>query len=367
MSRRLYGFLTDIINENGALITSDSTSVALASVSVKDVVILFVPGMDVGIFSAKLPVRNDNEARHAAAYALEDEIAVAIEDTHFAIGSAGEDLQMPRQVHIIAKETMRVWTDYLSTMPMLAQAILVATPSVLRPGDVFETDGRVMANMADKIFSVEAAMPAKMLDVLLNGQQAQLVSRSELLQKLAERDEPLSELLDLRQGVFKAEKGKRLQSFKQWRLCGALACLLFIGWFAMNFLQTYGMNREAEMIDEEIREIYLELYPNAPVTNDYMRALTRATNDRISKTQTDFRSSSATLYNALEKLPGMELRSLSFDRARGGLIARISYADFGDDIVLKSVLGEAGVSASLGAARQEGNRVVGDVILGTEP
>lgn len=368
MSRHIYGFLADLMNDNGALITADGAQVALFDVSRADRVTLFVPGTEVNILSASLPARSETEARRAAPFAVEDELAVSIEDTHFALGPAGRDLQTPRAVHFIALATLQMWTDWLAATPPLARARLVAAPSMLLPGEVFSVEAYAIANIDGRAFAIEAAMPDELQMALLGGHKGDRLSKQALLIMLAGRVESDAvTLVDLRQGDFKAPTGRSLRGFQTWRLSAALAASVLVTWLGINSLETRAINQAIKAIETDIQSAYVQMFPDAPRQGNYVRAFSRAASERDGGRQVDFRDASAALYAALRDLPDVELRSLSFDSTRGGLVARVAYADYGDDAALKAALIRMGMVVNLGAVRQEADRVIGDVTLGGAP
>ena len=110
-------------------------------------------------------------------------------------------------------------------------------------------------------------------------------------------------------------------------------------------------------------ESYRTVLPDAPARSNYVRAVSRALNES-GAARIDFRETSAALYTALQTLPQVELRSIRFDHSGVGFVARIGYSAYGEDALLKTALSDLGFDATLGALRQEGTRVVGDVAFG---
>lgn len=364
MARRLYGFLANLMAETGFLVSAEGQEVTLGNVSGGDEVILFVPATEVTILEASVPIRAEKAARQAAAFAVEDDIAVSVEDSHFALGPAGSDLKTPRAVHVTSLDVMQTWTDWLSGLASLAKAKLVAAPSLLSAGDVFEVEGECLANIDGRVFGLEMQMPEDLRGALLGDHRPVSLSRAGFLMKLAEAVQGGAQVIDLRQGVFEAREGFDLSGIRPWRLSGILVGALCLLWGTGNYLDVRALKQETSRVRADIRSAYEASFPGAAAPRDYVRAFTRAASEQGGPSGVEFRAYSAALYTALRAIPTAELRTLSYDSANGRLIARVAYVDYGDDALLKAALGEAGIPVSLGAVRQDAGRVLGDVTLG---
>ena len=75
-------------------------------------VCVFIGGNGVIGTRVSLPVAREAEIRRAAPFAVEEELAADIADTHFALG-ARKDGSAERDVRIVSKEEMQAWTDVL--------------------------------------------------------------------------------------------------------------------------------------------------------------------------------------------------------------------------------------------------------------
>lgn len=361
MAKRIYGFLADAIA--GETLWVDGEGEASAAPGARDEGVLFVPGEDVTVLSMPVPVRTGAQAREAAAYSVEDEIAVNVEDEHIALGIAGDDLKAPRAIHVVSREAMQGWTDWLERTPHLAGVKLVSAPSVLPAGTVLNVEGTYLAHINGRAFSLGPDMPGELAAKLIDGHTRADIAIDDALGVLATYAEQNDGWVDLRQGAYQVRSSGRLQDIRAWRTSALLAGALLLVWIGSNFLQIRALHQEADALNARIANTYRAAFPDAPPQANYVRAVSRAISERGAN-QIDFRDASAALYAALQTLPQAELRSIRYDQSGAGFVARIAYSAYGEDAQLKTILSESGYTANLGALRQEGTKVVGDVAFG---
>lgn len=363
MARRVYGFFLDAVGGDAQWVTAEGENLQSTKVRARDEIILFVPGDEVTVVFAPVPVRSGAQAREAAAYSVEEEIAVSVEDEHVALGAPGADLTVPRAVHVVAKQKMIAWRDALNGQSVLANAKLVSAPSVLSDGVVLEVEGTYLAHIDGRAFGIGADMPERIAETLFANREVNSLSVQEALATLARFAEGAGELVDLRQGDFQARASARLQDFRAWRTSALLAVAVLLAWVGSSLLQIQALNQETAALEARVAQTYRAAFPDAPARTNYVRAVATALDER-GEGQIDFRDASAALYSALQSLPNAELRAIRFDEVSSGFVARIAYSAYGEDAELKAALAEEGFVATLGALRQEGTKVVGDVAFG---
>lgn len=360
---RVYGFLQDIDDTANMALVRDGVPIGVENVRGSDELILFAHGTDVSVFSTVLPSRSEAESRRAAPYAVEDEIATPIEETHFALGEPPQELQTPRAVHVVAIEQMKIWTDVLAQTPSLAHAQIVAEQSVVPIDTALQTDDRFVVNIEGRAATVDSAMPDVVLKMLLDGRSSRLLSKTDLLTELAGFADAQSELIDLRQGAFSQRRKANLGGLSAWRLTGGLAATFLAVWVGASWLEVRALNAESEKIQNRIEQAYAAAFPDAPKPRNYVGALAQEVNKNETAPGLTFLSASTQLYTALETFPSVELKSIRFDQDQGTLIARLAYAAYGEDVALKDALESDDIAVTLGSARQEDGRVVGDLTL----
>ncbi|MGA1343601.1 MAG: type II secretion system protein GspL, partial [Hyphomonas sp.] len=269
----------------------------------RDEVIILVPGTEVGCHSVRLPAQPPDLLRRSAAYALEDEIAVPVEEVHVAVGQPSGPAG--------------------------------SRPAVVGGGPPARGRGAAMAGRRGR--RADSQPPAD---------REPEVS---LILRLAQWAELQGSLTDLRQGRF-APQAATGYDLRAWRpvLAGAAATLvLFAGAAA---LEASALSRLQDALDARARSVYAAAHPGAPVPAD-LRAVLRGQDPSGRAPRPGFLELSALLYEALPEAGPVTLRGLSFDAATGQLVASLSYPDFGGDIDIKTQLEARGLKVTLGDSR----------------
>lgn len=342
---------------------------------------VFVLGTDVLGLQASIPARNEAEARRAAPFAVEDDVAEPIENSHVALGPKPEEGQIMRPVYVASNDQMQTWLNLLSAAD-LQDASLVAAHSVLPSGNILlEAGDLVLGRLGTRTFALERSVGddvflglidghtdiavhgdslAKALRLDAAGQGA--IDEQALLTTLAQWASQTT-LLDLRQGAFQARRRVDMQGIKNWRLVGALAAALVVGWFTTMLVQNRAMTARTATLDKRITEFVEAGWPEA--NGDTQRALAQI-NTRRGSVGTSFPSvltASSILFAGLETVQGSELRSLRYDRRRQQLSAVVAFDGFSGADALTAEIEKSGLSVRAGDARQSGNRVIAELTL----
>lgn len=363
MAMRYYGFLNEMMSGAGALVSADGDRVPVMDVPQGGEIVLFAPGADISLLSAVLPARSEAEIIRAAPYAVEDDLAVPVEDLHFVVGPASADKQAPRAIHAVAREKMQSWSDWVQTEPALARCQVVAEQSLIAPEHIYEVDGQFIGNVAGRAFVLDMDLPDDMRQPILQGRQVDAVSRDAFLKILARTADNARTLINLRQGQYRAGSATDVSGLRQWRLSAGLAAALGFVLCAGTMLETSSLRKAQSKVETSIAASFKAVFPDAPTPNNYVRAVSRAVSGQNSGGGIGFREASAALYTALEGVPDARLLSLQYSQIDGELVAKISYSVYGNDAALKAALSEQGLVANLGDVRQERTGVVGDIII----
>ncbi len=223
---------------------------------------VFLNGLDVLGLSATIPARNESEARRAAPFAVEDEIAEAVEASHVALSPVDKtDLTAPRGINVASVEALTGIIAHLSGLG-LGDAAIVAAHSVLPAKDgLYEGPGIILGRLGDRSFSIDASLGRDVLasmlepfpDAEIQGEHvAQAVGKPSSSQgansleafliQLAEWAETGGGGINLRQGTFRVRQSVDFDGFGYWRVAGALAAVAALGWFGGAIVETSAMN-----------------------------------------------------------------------------------------------------------------------------
>ncbi|WP_373004310.1 type II secretion system protein GspL [Hyphomonas sp.] len=380
MARRLYAMLPSpgepiefaLATDKGISLLSASS----ADIDSSDEIVVFVPATEVGCFDVRLPNQGVTELRRSAAFALEDDLAVAVEDAHVAIGQPLPGGSRP--VHIVDPALMEQWVSILNTAG-LKTARLVADASVLpATPTAIDTGGRILFSINGRRFAADAQLPDDALKALIQKADAPIsVSGSQIAQRLGVADAQSSSLpllgqlaqwaengpplTDLRQGAFVSRRQAEIR-IGAWRPALILAAAATVTFLSVIALETHALSRLATALDSQARATYAAAFPGAPIPANLASAV-RSQNTAPVANRLPFLEATALLYEAVPVDSGISIQSLRYDRATGRLLANMVYPNYGSDADLKNALEANGIAVSLGDSRQQDGQVLGDLTL----
>jgi type II secretion system protein L len=380
MARRLYTLLPysgqptefALVGEKGIRLVS----VSEADIDSGDEVIVFVPGTEVGCFETRLPAQNVSELRRSAAFALEDDLAVTVEDVHVAIGQPL--VGGARSVHVVDPGLMAQWVSMLNaaglkTARLVADvSVLPSTPMAVDAGDhiLFSTGARrfaIDASLADDALGALARTAAAPLAISSPELARRLgVTASEpaslpLLGQLAQWADMAGPLTDLRQGPFASRRQADIK-IDAWRSTLILAAAAGVAFLSVTALEARSLSRLDVVLERQARATYSAAFPGTPVPSDLASAV-RSRNVAPVTSRLAFLEAAALLYEAVPADSGIFIQGLRYDRSTGSLLASMAYPNFGSDADLKGALEAKGLSVSLGDTRQQDGQVLGDLTL----
>ena len=380
MARRLYAMLPipgepiefALATEKGMTLVSADT----ADFDASDEVVIFVPATEVGCFEVRLPNQGVAELRRSAAFALEDDLAVAVEDAHVAIGQPLPGGSRP--VHIVDPALMEQWVSILNAAG-LKTARLVADASVLPANPVaVDAGGHILISAGGRRFAADSQLPDDALRAFANKSEAPvavygnqlarrlgiadaLSSSLPLVGQLAQWAEEGPPLTDLRQGAFAGRRQAEIR-IGAWRPALILAAATAVAFMSVTALETHALSRLATALDRQARATYAAAFPGTPIPANLASAV-RSQDTAPVANRLPFLEATALLYEAVPVDSGISIQSLRYDRATGRLLANMVYPNYGSDADLKNALEANGIAVSLGDSRQQDGQVLGDLTL----
>lgn len=380
MARCLYAMLP-IPGEPIEFALSTDKGMSLVSANMVDIdssdeIVIFVPATGVGCFEVRLPNQGASELRRSAAFALEDDLAVPVEDAHVAIGQPLPDGSRP--VHVVDPALMEEWVSILNAAG-LKTARLVADASVLPATPIaVDAGGHILFSVGGRRFAVDAQLPDDALRAFANKSDAPVVASGDqiarrlgvteaqlsslpLLGQLAQWAENGPPLTDLRQGAFVSRRQAEIR-IGAWRPALILAAAATVAFLSVTALEIHSLSRLAAALDSQARATYAAAFPGAPIPAN-LAAAVRSQNTAPVANRLLFLEATALLYEAIPDDSGIAIQSLRYDRATGRLLANLVYPNFGSDADLKNALEANGIAVSLGDSRQQDGQVLGDLTL----
>lgn len=324
-----------------------------------DQVVVFVPGTDAVMFRTRLPGKRAAEILRAAAFAIEDELAVPAERTHVAVSERpdGSDL---RSVFAVDVDVMQGLVGLLDGARLGHCAIVPELSVVPEGGALYDFGDRILGKVDQRAIAVDASWPADVQSALFKTTPQLAEPVADPLLQLALWAGEASALTDLRQGVY-ARAAKTSISLEALKTPAMLLAALSVAGLVEMGLSVTAMNRLDANLQSVAESTYRQVFGDD--ARGDLSAAVKAKLAAAPEIDNDFVSMSALLYAALETTPGVAVTSLRYDRDLGELSAALSYPAFGADLQIKSAAEAQGGIVRLGDTGVEDGRVVGDVTL----
>lgn len=330
--------------------------------------------------AASLPTGRDREVHRALPFAVEDEVAVELGDTHFAIG-AKRPGQPRRQVRVVSKENMERWLSSLKQYKIPDAPIYFLADVFPQEAVLLEMNEIVYGRAQDRVFALEREMPVDLFAALVGDGDKEIYSE-QLGEPLGARangagvTDPVNLLLqvsdwglnpdavNLRQNEFSTRRVLSNADWRVWRLTAALAVGLCLVWLANIFLDARSANRGAALLEAKANNVLATEFPDAG--GNVSAVLSEYDPSRVQEAEAlpSAIELVAMLYKATEAVEEAEVKSFRYDRRRGDAVTVVSVLNFESFDELAAQLRSSGLSVSASDARQEGARVVGELRLG---
>ncbi|MEZ6000852.1 type II secretion system protein GspL [Hyphomonas sp.] len=325
-----------------------------------DEVTVVVPSTEVTLAAVRLVGARRSDWLRTARFAVEDDIAVPVENLHVAIdprGHAGGQ----GTVCMVSRQVMENWMQRLKEAG-LEDARLVPDVTLLEAGSApLDLGERILVASEEHQFAIDKTLPAELVSALMQRAGKEAERADDPLLALARCSASGQLGIDLRQANF-ARKAELPIDLKRFRLLAGLAAACALAWGIYTFASIRAMNQLETVLDRQTRASFAALYPGEPVPSNILAAV-RGRSGEMQRPAAGFREMAGVLYAALENGEGVRLSSLRYDADAGQLQAKLVYGAFGDDETLKNAIEAGGLSVRLGDARVEDGRVVGDMIL----
>lgn len=351
--------------------------------------VLILPGESVVGHSLHLP-GPDAQARAAAAFAVEDELAADVSTLHLAIAPPSAQAGGARLVAVAARDVMdRALSAAasLGAVPDAATPEWAAVPAA--PGElgIVVVQGLAHVNAGGAWgFSADADLAALLIARALERVDTGRVTiwgdsgavtppdgwggREVVTHKLLDPRGALGVFargaqaasLNLLQGAYAPRRRRRLD-FSLWRRAAMLAAALFAGWLALTAAEAAALHRRAGALETEARAVFAQAFPDEPrVVNPGVQMQTRLTQLRGQGGEA-FLDLAALLAAAVAATDGVEIDALRYDRAQGALGAELAMADYALVQTLRNAVADSGGILEEGASRQADGRVAADVTV----
>ena len=361
--------------------------------SEEDECIVVVPGADAVLHEVEIPARTDAQARMAASFALEDDLAVDHEAIHYAL-SPRRNENWKRGVVTVSTQKMDSWLEGLNSIGITPHYLI---PDFLllpdEPGTLIaaERAGQIMLRRGNVLgLSIEVEMlPHISVDVL----QGNDLNRVKLYAENAEERFPKhlwepcrveyfpaitsNEMAETAMHRFQIERGTNLLQGSYapkrnywvgatiWSRAAALAAAVVISYLGLLVAEGWSIASEAQRQQVRAEEMLLDAFPDINQVVNPRAQLRARVAELGSPDSSSFLELAAMLYHSTDRLSGVEIQLLQFDDLRGELSAAVAFYNYPDLEHLKSSIVELGGLVEEGASRQEGERIYGELRIVT--
>lgn len=241
-------------------------------------VAVLVPAADVLLLDAPAPTRQRSQLQRAVPFAVEDQLAQAVEDLHFALAPDVHEGRIG--VAVVARETMQRWLQQLADAGVQADALLPESLA-LAPGHLLIEPSQATLRLAPwRAAAIDTAALAQWLALCapelaqsLVVADARYAPRAHLPVAVGEYHErvrdPLAWLaaelpgdgaLNLLQGEF-APKHRAAPVARLWRIAALCAGAALVAGFAHAVAERTLLQRESARLDDAMHAVLVQSFP----------------------------------------------------------------------------------------------------------
>lgn len=319
--------------------------------------VLVLPGADAVARWMDLPVGSPAQARSAAAFRIEDEVALGGDDLHIAVG--GVDEAGRTLVVWTSRDKLRAWLDLARVHGLVPQA---AIPDyLLLP--LGEADELIVAPFGERLGLREAGRAfnaePELAALLVDARPHRYIPAAELDPWLVAGAR--SPAIDLLQGQFAPRRAPGSANLKRLALLTAVAV---ISPLVVLLAQMAHDQITARRMEAEASRLAVSVVPQAVRYEDpatYALSRLAATQGRRG-----FSDLSVRYFAVVQTAPGVTLDTLVFGDD-GAIRSAIGYANYSDMDQLRAAAKAAGLELTEQSTVTEGARITSDLIIRTKP
>jgi general secretion pathway protein L len=360
-------------------------------------VVVLVPGEDVLLTRAKVPSRKPRQILQALPFAVEDQLAMEVEQTHLAMGRRSDQGEI--SVGVLNRDLMIEWLDLLQECGVNPNIMIPDTLCVPVEADevgILLDGDRVLFHVSSvEGFATDRDQVSILLGLLANGHEDDPDVETErsfriytseadeadvlFLQWQAElgaalTNEPLDYLpfevlcrgfkaksMNLLQGEFKPQNGNSTTSAK-WTSVAALVVIGII--LQVSYLVGKGvyLNIAANSYRSQAEALYKEVFPADRNVRD-MRRRWRAHIEGGGTTAEDVSSFLSVFNSAALGLQNSDIRldNVNYNQQRGDLILQLKATTSDQLVTYSQDISSDELRSEIGTINQEANAVKGSV------
>jgi general secretion pathway protein L len=369
--------------------------------------IALLPAEAVFLRRLAVPGGSERDARRAAPFLIEEQLAQPLESVSVEIGPRQDDgARFVLAVDTALRESWRKYAAGLGVKPVHAVPDAMTIPGHGADLAVYALEGRVLiqtrggdlqgepdtgaqardmeAAASDQLF---AAVEPDLVDLVLPALSVQVRPRRVIVTEgfdpalTAPDDAPIAlkrvpapdlrltaasvppeafERLPAALGAGLASGFDWAETLRPWRAAAGLAFAALIGLTGLNALQASILERRAEAYEQARQETFQQAFPDTRPVNIDVQLRRRLASVGAAEGGGGFLDLSAALSAILADVDGVRVDSIRYDAERGGLAVSALYADFGDYEALRAAAEARDLILEDGGARQSADGVEGE-------
>lgn len=343
---------------------------------------LIASGENILVTRVASGVRSNKDFEAAALFTLEEDLAEPLGAIHVVPGDRAEANVHGRPLAIVSTEKMSRWLTVIrEQIPDAVDRVRVIPDTTLLPeaeeGLVIWTADRVlMANAKDRL-CIDSSLAGELVPAMLREMDlADPVVQSEAGVSLpnalahAEIGKPYLDYIvdwlwqergkDLRYGAF-APRGSVEVNWGAWRSTLGLAAACLLLWLSSSAWRSHQLNAQTDRVFEQMVTDYQIAFPDERRPSNpagQLAGKARALSGGVASAS--FVATFSTVYNALEKVEGVEIRSVTFLADGGRLSLGLVFESYEARDALNAAFQETGLNLTLGGTRRVDDLIEGD-------
>ena len=347
-------------------------------------VVFVAPGEEVLLTIANIPSKQHRQIVQAVPYAIEEQLAMDVEDCFFSLGLRNANGQI--QVAVVERSQIRGWLDRLDALDveisvMTSEANLLSCDigiSVLIDDDRVHVRWPDGTGMTTSRAGLTLALSAGSTDLPINvsGSELDIGASRMQLSELEASGQVLSERLvnesgfhilccefsgtenNLLQGEFKVEAAASNVQLV-WRSVAVLAVMAVALHFLALVAQVWYFDRKSSEYKAEAYALYASVFPKDRNVRD-LRRRWKAHLGRPESSVNEFISLLAASSRGLSEA-GLTLNNVNFNESRGDLILQVIGERSEKLVEFTQRLTSEGLEAEIGTINQDAGTVRGSI------
>jgi general secretion pathway protein L len=320
--------------------------------------VAFAPALLVSRFTVTLSARTESEARRAALYAVEEDLAQPVDDVALALGPkrAGEQ---SRVAYVVDRQVLEAWRNQLENIGLGHVPIIAENSLSTRIDKVWDFGDRLLMMRDGETLCLDKATGDETVSGVKTaaGFGATPVQSSDSLPTL------LSLHLENPGVAIDIGRSARTRGFKAWQTAAVLALAGGLIWTVTQALEAHEIQTAANRAEASAREIFRMQFPGAAEPADVHSEVRRILQQTTPATSNTFRTISASLFKAIAASETIRLSRLSFSADNGTLQAELMFAGPADEAAFRSRLERGGVRIEAADVTELSDGVTGRFML----